>query len=88
MQLWRQQDLQFGMGMAQIRVSPPEGRDRLWLNAAAVALPTLLGAVSEALGFDRPLEASTTLFPQSRLRYQRVPATQQVRLRLLKRTLI
>jgi hypothetical protein len=60
----------------------------LWLNAVAVALPTLLGAFSLALGFDRPVEASATLFRQSDLRYQLVPATQQVRLRLLKETLI
>jgi len=67
------------MGMEQIRVSPPEGRDRSWLNAMVVPLPTPLGAVSEALSFDRPLEASTTLFPQGGLRSQLVPATQQVR---------
>jgi len=34
-------DLRFGMGMASIRVSTPERRDRLWLlNAFAVALLT------------------------------------------------
>ena len=41
-------DLRFGMGMASIRVSTPERRDRLWLlNAFAVVLLTLLGAAGE-----------------------------------------
>jgi hypothetical protein len=78
----------FGMGMGQIRISPPERRDRSWLNAVAVALLTLLGALSEALGLDRSLAGSTTLFRQSRLRYQLVPATQQVRSRCIKGALI
>src|SRR4029077_20615219 len=44
-------DLRFGMGMASIRVSTPERRDRHWLlNAFAVVLLTLLGAAGEALG--------------------------------------
>ena len=43
-------DLRFGMGMASIRVSTPERRDRLWLlNAFAVVLLTVLGATGEAL---------------------------------------
>src|SRR5487761_2171861 len=42
-------DLRFGMGMASIRVSTPERRDRLWLlSAFAVVLLTLLGAAGEA----------------------------------------
>jgi hypothetical protein len=56
------------MGMGQIRISPPERRDRSCLSAVAVALLTLLAAASEALGFDRPLEASTTLFREGCLR--------------------
>jgi hypothetical protein len=51
-------------------------------------LLTLLGAVSEALGFDRPLEASKTLFRRGCARYQLIPAAQQVRLRLLMEKLI
>jgi hypothetical protein len=50
-------DLRFGMGMATIRLSTPERRDRLLLlNAFAVALLTLLGAAGEALGYDRMLK--------------------------------
>ena len=51
-------DLRFGMGMASIRVSTPERRDRLWLlNAFAVVLPTLRGAAGEALAYDRHLKS-------------------------------
>jgi hypothetical protein len=47
-------DLRFGMGMGAIHVATPERRDRLWLlDAFAVALPTLLGAAGEAVGYDR-----------------------------------
>src|ERR1700720_474424 len=54
-------DLRFGMGMASIRVSTPERRDRLWLlNAFAVVLLTLLGAAGEALGYDRHLKSNTS----------------------------
>src|SRR5271169_2174159 len=54
-------NLRFGMGMASIRVSTPERRDRLWLlNAFAVALLTLLGAAGEALGYDRHLKSNTS----------------------------
>ena len=54
-------DQRFGMGMASIRVSTPERRDRLWLlNAFAVVLLTLLGAAGEALGYDRHLKSNTS----------------------------
>jgi hypothetical protein len=44
------------MGMGAVHVSTPERRDRLWLiNALAVVLLTLLGAASEAVGYDRML---------------------------------
>lgn len=83
-------DPHFGMGMAQIRISSLERRDRLWLlNALAVALLTLLGAAGEALGFDKHLKASTTkrrvhsLFRQGCLHYQLMPTMQEARLRLL-----
>jgi hypothetical protein len=48
------------MGMASIRVSTPQRRDRLWLlNAFAVVLLTLLGAAGEALGYDRHLDGKS-----------------------------
>ena len=54
-------DIRFGMGMAEVHVSTPARRDRLWLiNAFAVVLLTLLGAAGEALGFDRMLKSNTT----------------------------
>ena len=54
-------DLRFGMGMGVIHVSTPERRDRLWLiNALAVVLLTLLGAASEAVGYDRMLKTNTS----------------------------
>jgi hypothetical protein len=46
-------NLRFGMGMGAIHVATPERRDRLLLCAFAVALPALLGAASEAVGYDR-----------------------------------
>src|SRR5258708_11195678 len=53
-------DLRFGMGMASIRVSTPERRDRLWLlHAFAGGLLTLLGAAGEALGYDRHLKSKS-----------------------------
>ena len=83
-------DLRFGMGMASIHVSTPERRDRLWLiNALAIALLTLLGAASEALGYDRTLRTSTTkrrthsLFRQGALLYDLLPNMPEVRLRPL-----
>jgi hypothetical protein len=50
------------MGMASIRVSTPERRDRLWLlNAfAVVLLLTLLEAAGEAHGYDRHLKSNTS----------------------------
>jgi hypothetical protein len=84
MQLSRYQRSALGVGMRQMRISSPEYRDRSWLlNAVPVARLTLLGALGEALGFDRPLEASTTLSRHGCVHYQLMPATQQVRLRLL-----
>ena len=78
------------MGMGQIRISSPERRDRLWLlNALAAALLTLLGAVGEALGFDKHLKSSTTkaagALPVSAglSAYQLTPTMQEARLRSL-----
>lgn len=73
-------DLRFGMGMGTMRVSTPERRDRLWLvNALAVVLLTLLGAASEAVGYDRLLKTNTSkrrqhsLFRQGCLVYDLLP---------------
>lgn len=53
-------DPRFGFGLAQARISKPERRDRLILLAAmAHALLTLLGAASEAVGYDRWLKVNT-----------------------------
>jgi hypothetical protein len=53
-------DLRFGFGMAELRISRPERRDRLLLiSAIAMSLLTLLGATGEALGYDRMLKANT-----------------------------
>ncbi len=80
-------DLRFGMGMASVRVSTPDRRDRLWLlNALALALLTLLGAAGEALGYDRHLKSNTTkrrthsLFRQGCLLYELIPTMQGHRL--------
>lgn len=83
-------DLRFGMGMAWIRVSTPERRDRLWLlNAFAVVLLTLLGAAGEALGYDRHLKSNTSktrthsLFRQGAMLYDLIPMMPEPRLRPL-----
>ena len=83
-------DLRFGMGMARLRVSTLERRDRLWLlNAFAVALLTLLGAAGEALGYDRHLKSNTakrrthSLFRQGCMLYELIPMMPEVRLRPL-----
>src|SRR3954453_559202 len=53
-------DLRFGMGLASVRISDPQRRDRLLLlNAFAVVLLTLLGAAGESLGMDRHLKSNT-----------------------------
>jgi hypothetical protein len=83
-------DLRFGMGMAWIRVSTPQRRDRLWLlNAFAVALLTLLGAAGEALGYDRLLKSNPSkqrthsLFRQGAMLYDLIPTMPEPRLRPL-----
>ena len=83
-------DIRFGMGMASIRVSTPERRDRLWLlNAFAVVLLTLLGAAGEALGYDRHLKSNTSkqrthsLFRQGAMLYELIPTMPEPRLRPL-----
>jgi len=83
-------DLRFGMGMANVHVSTPERRDRLWrLNAFAVAPLTLLGAAGDALGYDRHLKSNTTkrhthsLFNQGCMLYALIPNRPEPRLRPL-----
>jgi hypothetical protein len=83
-------DPRFGMGMGAVHVSTPERRDRLWLiNAFAIALLTLLGAASEALGYDRTLRTSTTkrrthsLFRQGTMLYDLIPNMSERKLRPL-----
>jgi hypothetical protein len=68
------------MGMGAVHVSTPERRDRLWLiNALAVVLLTLLGAASEAVGYDRTLKTNTSkrrehsLFRQGCMVYDLIP---------------
>src|SRR5246127_3690928 len=73
-----------------MRVNSPERRDRLWLlNAFAVVLLTLLGAVGEALGYDRHLKSNTakrlthSLFRQGAMLYDLIPMMPEPRLRPL-----
>ncbi len=73
-------DLRFGMGMAKLRISSCERRDRLFLiNAFAIMLLTLLGAACEATGYDRYLRANTSrkrthsLFRQGCMVYDLIP---------------
>jgi hypothetical protein len=68
------------MGMGSVHVSTPERRDRLWLiNGLAVVLLTLLGAASEAVGYDRMLKTNTSkrrehsLFRQGCMVYDLIP---------------
>ena len=45
-------DMRFGMGMSAMRIRHPQRRDRmLLLSALSIALPTLLGAAGESLGY-------------------------------------
>jgi hypothetical protein len=54
-------DLRFGMGMGELRIADPMRRHRpLLLNALAILLLTLLGAVGQSLGMAKQLRTSTT----------------------------
>ena len=73
-------DMRFGMGMARLRISQPERRDRMLLvSALAMALLTILGATGEALGYDSLLKANTvkrrthSLFRQGLMLYEWLP---------------
>ena len=85
-------DLPFGTGLSSIRSGEPMRRDRLLLiSAFATAMPTLLGAVGESLGRDRPLKSSTSktrthpLFRQGCILHDLIPNMPQHRLLLLMR---
>src|SRR4051795_5287972 len=83
-------DLRFGLGLASVRISDPQRRDRLLLlNAFAVVLLTLLGAAGESLGMDRHLKSNTvrtrthSLFRQGCMLYDLIPNMPEHRLRPL-----
>src|SRR3954470_11411533 len=83
-------DLRFGLGLASVRISDPQRRDRLLLlNAFAVVLLTLLGAAGESLGMDRHLKSNTvktrthSLFRQGCMLYDLIPNMPKHRLRPL-----
>ena len=78
------------MGLASVRISDPQRRDRLLLlNAFAVVLLTLLGAAGESLGMDRHLKSNTvrtrshSLFRQGCMLYDLIPNMPEHRLRPL-----
>ncbi len=83
-------DLRFGLGLASVRISDPQRRDRLLLlNAFAVVLLTLLGAAGESLGMERHLKSNTvktrthSLFRQGCMLYDLAPNMPEHRLRPL-----
>ncbi len=56
-----EKDLHFGSGMKKARIRDPQRRDRLFLlSAITVIFLTLIGAASEAIGFDRYIKANTS----------------------------
>ena len=85
-----QKDLRFGLGLSSTHIKDPGRRDRLLMLAAlAQGLLTLLGAASEAIGFDRYLKANTakkrthSLFRQGSYWYSALPNLREERLRPL-----
>ena len=83
-------NIRFGMGMYEISISKPERRDRLlFISAIAVLILTILGAASEALGFDRLLKSNTSkkrthsLFRQGCMWYELIPNMDETRLKML-----
>lgn len=83
-------DNRFGLGLSATHIGTPERRDRLlFISAVAQALLTLLGAASEACGYDRLLKANTvktrtmSLFNQGSYWYGRIPNMGDERLRPL-----
>ncbi len=83
-------DLRFGMGLSSTRIGEPTRRDRLLLvNACAMTLLTMLGAVGESLGMDRLLKSNTSktrthsLFRQGWMLYELIPNMPEHRLTTL-----
>jgi hypothetical protein len=79
--------LLLGMGLSSIRIGEPMRRDRLLLvSAFATALLTLLGAVGECLGMDRPLKSNNSkarthsLFRPGCMLYDLIPSIPEHRL--------
>lgn len=75
-----EKDLYFGMGLKKARIRTIARRQRLFLISALVIIfLTLLGAASEAAGFDKYLKANTvkrrthSLLSQGRLVFKLVP---------------
>jgi len=75
-----EKDLYFGMGLKKVRVKKIARRQRILLiSAIVIILLTLLGAASEAIGFDKYLKANTvkerthSLFAQGRLIFKLIP---------------
>lgn len=69
-----EKDLYFGMGLKKARISKTERRQRILLiSAIIIVFLTLLGAASEAAGFDKYLKSNTvtrrthSLFTQGKL---------------------
>ena len=83
-------DLRFGMGLSSTRIGEPTRRDRLLLvNAFAMTLLAMLGAVGESLGMDRLLKSNTSktrthsLFRQGCMLYELIPNMPEHRLTTL-----
>ena len=75
-----EKDLYFGLGLKKARIKTMARRQRLFLISALVIIfLTLLGAASEAAGFDKYLKANTvkkrthSLFAQGRLVFKLAP---------------
>ena len=73
-------NLRFGMGMYETSISTPQRRDRLFfIGAIATFMLTVLGAASEALGFDKYLKSNTSkkrthsLYRQGSMWYDLMP---------------
>lgn len=83
-------DLRFGMGLYATHIGDPRRRDRLlFVSALAQALLTMLGAASEATGFDRYLKVNTSkkrthsLLRQGQYWYSAIPTMPEHELRTL-----
>lgn len=85
-----EKDLRFGFGLKKSRIRNTKRRDRLFLlSAIAIIFLTLLGAASEAIGFDRYIKSNTvsrrthSLITQGRLLLKLAPKLRQRWLRSL-----